>query len=158
MHSDRCVCCGRYVPEGTMVCPVCLDENAPSTEEKIQQLKEYLQKKHTGRKNVITNGELAGIFGIDGRVIQKYVKRLRSRGIPICSCNEGYFYAVDQRDINDTVAFLNEKVTGTSNSRTSLLYAVISKHTKNASKKVKKIRIVMEEEEGDEEEFSIIME
>ena len=34
MNDERCVCCGKYVPEGRMVCPECekkktgRDENA----------------------------------------------------------------------------------------------------------------------------------
>lgn len=27
MDTDRCVCCGDYVPEGTMVCKQCLPQN-----------------------------------------------------------------------------------------------------------------------------------
>lgn len=35
MNEDRCVCCGRYVPEGTMICWTCsqlLDEDTLQTE------------------------------------------------------------------------------------------------------------------------------
>jgi len=38
--SDACVCCGVYVPEGSMVCPECLRKYARAEETKRSQIKE----------------------------------------------------------------------------------------------------------------------
>ena len=161
INDDRCVCCGRYVPEGRMVCPLCEDCPSPGDKEteqmkresSIKDLVEYLKSDHVGKGSAITGCELSDRFGKDLTTIQRYVRKSRKNGIPICSCNKGYFYAADQDEINNTVAWMNNHVTGLSNSRTNLLYAVIT--SKAADKKVKKIRIVMEQEEGNDEEFSI---
>lgn len=154
-NNERCVCCGRYVPEGRMVCPICMENGSRSKNEKIDEVTRFLKDNHTGRDKAIIGENLEDFFGLSHRTFQRYIREIRKNGVPICSGNTGYYYAESQDEINDTVAWMNRMVTGVSNSRTGLLYAVISKPIR---KKVKKIRIVMEQEEGNAEEISIVVE
>ena len=39
-NSDRCVCCGAYVPEGRMVCPICEKGEKMSTKEILEYFKD----------------------------------------------------------------------------------------------------------------------
>lgn len=38
------------------------------------------------------------------------VNDLRCKGVPICSCNEGYYYADSDQDICFTIAHLNGRI------------------------------------------------
>lgn len=120
--SDSCVCCGRYVPEGSMVCPFCAVGIIPGVDKK-SAIHIYLKEYHKGKENAIHSKELQRIFATDGRDIRRKVSSLRQDGVPICSDEDGYYYADNQQEINKTVCRLNGMVTGVSNARTGLLFA-----------------------------------
>lgn len=40
---DRCVCCGKYVPEGSMVCSYCIQDNADRSAEFKRVIHGYWQ-------------------------------------------------------------------------------------------------------------------
>lgn len=86
---------------------------------------EYLRKHHTGREKAVYSRELQRLFCIDGRNLRRKISSLRQDGFPICSDENGYYYADSQKEINDTVARLNELVTKVSNARTGLLYSSV---------------------------------
>ncbi len=86
---------------------------------------EYLKKYHTGKKKAVFSAELERLFSMDGRTLRRKISSLRQDGYPICSDETGYYYADNQKEINDTVCRLNELVTKISNARTGLLYASI---------------------------------
>jgi biotin operon repressor len=86
---------------------------------------EYLMKNHTGKEKAVFSAELERLFSIDGRTLRRKISSLRQDGYPICSDETGYYYADNQKEINDTVCRLNELVTKISNARTGLLYASI---------------------------------
>lgn len=86
---------------------------------------EYLRKNHTGREQAVYSRELQRLFCIDGRNLRRKISSLRQDGFPICSDENGYYYADSQKEINDTVARLNELVTKVSNARTGLLYSSV---------------------------------
>ena len=120
--SDSCVCCGRYVPEGSIVCPLCAVGIIPGVDKK-SAIHIYLKEYHKGKEKAIHSKELQRIFSTDGRDIRRKVSSLRQDGIPICSDEDGYYYAYNQQEINKTVCRLNGMVTGVSNARTGLLFA-----------------------------------
>ncbi len=88
-----------------------------------KDLLEYLACGHKGSDNAVFSKELEQHFSLDGRSIRRIISKLRQEGIPICSGPNGYYYAGSQQEINDTIARLNDLVTGVSNARTGLLYA-----------------------------------
>ena len=93
--------------------------------EKCQAICDYLREYHTGRQNAVYSRELERRFDLDGRNVRRKISKLRQDGVPICSGDTGYYYAVSQDEVNDTVKRLNQLVTKVSNARTGLLYAQI---------------------------------
>ena len=85
----------------------------------------YLKKHHTGKTNAVHSNELEKLFDMTGRNIRYVVNHLRKEGFPICSDEDGYYYAETQAEINATVKRLNEFLTRVSNARTGMLYASV---------------------------------
>lgn len=65
---------------------------------------------HSGRAHAVTSKELQAVFGIRGSTLRSYINNIRTRGIPICSCNDGYYYPIDSADCKTTVAYLSERL------------------------------------------------
>lgn len=87
---------------------------------------EYLKKNHTGRDNAVHSKELERLFLTDGRNLRRKISSLRQDGYPICSDENGYYYADNQKEINQTVSRLNELVTKVLGARTGLLFASVT--------------------------------
>jgi len=77
-------------------------------------------KNHRGRKHAVSSKTLEAVFHIKGRAIRKAVNALRSNGIPVCSDENGYYYAVSQAEINATVAQLDSRIEKISTARNGL--------------------------------------
>lgn len=121
---DSCVCCGECVPEGRMVCPICEVATIRGTDKK-SAICAYLREYHTGKERAVHSRELQRLFCVDGRNLRRKISALRQDGFPICSDETGYYYADNQKEINNTVCRLNGLVTQVSNARTGLLFASI---------------------------------
>ena len=85
----------------------------------------YLKEHHTGKSRAILSRDLQRLFSIDGRNLRRKISALRQDGCPICSDESGYYYADNQKEINQTVYRLNGMLTKVSNARTGLLHASI---------------------------------
>ncbi len=120
--TDHCVRCKNYVPESSFVCPI-YEMMAMRRVDKKDAICEYLKQYHTGGKHAVPSKELEQRFSLDGRSIRRKINQLRQEGHPICSDQNGYYYAGNQHEINKTINRLNGLVTGVSNARTGLLYA-----------------------------------
>lgn len=46
MDMDYCVCCGRYVPEGTWVCKACMEKAEEKTEDDNRKEPPDLKKEY----------------------------------------------------------------------------------------------------------------
>lgn len=88
----------------------------------------YLKGNHRGEEQAVSSKELEQLFSLEGRSVRRIISALRQEGHPICSSQKGYYYAASQQEINETIARLNEFVTGISNSRTGLLFAKASQN------------------------------
>ena len=100
MMTDTCVCCGRYVPEGRMVCHGCEYYGGPfHVKDKKTAILECLKKNHTGKENAVHSAELQRLFSLDDRAVRRKVSALRKEGYPICSGDMGYYYAESQKAI-----------------------------------------------------------
>ena len=73
-------------------------------------LAEYLKDNHIGIENRIYGKQLAVMFNVDGTEIRRLVNEARSEGIPICSCDKGYFYSELPSDILKTVNSLTGRI------------------------------------------------
>ena len=154
MLEDRCVCCGIYVPEGFMICPLCEDEisnvkPARKTKEEHEadrtNILNYLKKEHKGKENAVFSKELEELCGIGDRDVRRHISALRKEGKPICSdFHKGYYYADSQDDVNDTVLGLSDYVSG-------LLESVTGLRTSKV-KDSQGIKITITIEHGDDEE------
>ena len=149
---EGCVCCGRYIPEGCMVCPACIRQSeAKPAIEKKEDLKAYLKRKHKGEENAVKSADLEDLFDMGGRDIRRCVSALRKEGVPICSdTHKGYYYAKDQEDVNATVSRLNEFLTGIANARTGLLFSKVEDMPK-----IKSVRICFTTGDGPDEELMV---
>lgn len=76
--------------------------------EKRMKICDYLREHRTGRGKAVYSRELQHIFELDGRSLRRKINRLRQEGEPICSCENGYYYAETQRELEDTIFRLNE--------------------------------------------------
>ncbi len=85
----------------------------------------YLRKHHTGKARAVHSSELERLFSLTGRTLRRRISRLRQDGYPVCSDENGYYYAENQNEINATVCRLNMLVTKISNARTGMLYASV---------------------------------
>ena len=63
----------------------------------------FLHKYHKGRKNAIVTEQIEKAVELEENDIRRLVSKFRREGIPICSCNEGYFYPNSYSEIIDTV-------------------------------------------------------
>lgn len=70
----------------------------------------YLKKNHIGSKNAVLSKQLEAAFSCKGKEIRRCINTLRTRGIPICSSADGYFYSEKPSDIARTVSQLRGRV------------------------------------------------
>ena len=63
-----------------------------------------LKKHHTGRENAIVSKQLKSLVGTKRSEVCRIVSRLRREGVPICSCNDGYFYPRSYSEVLDVVS------------------------------------------------------
>lgn len=120
--TEHGVCCGRYTSEKEKSCLECEVRPIYGADKK-SAICIYLRNHHKGKANAIHSQDLQRLFSIDGRNLRRKISSLRQDGIPICSDEDGYYYADNQQEINKTVRRLNGMVTGVSNARTGLLFA-----------------------------------
>lgn len=90
---------------------------------KAKVLCEYLKNNHAGRENVVSSKTLEAVLYIKNREIRRCVNILRCNGFPICSDENGYYYASMQQEIDDSIALLNNLITKISSAKNGLLTA-----------------------------------
>ena len=71
---------------------------------------DVIHGQHLGKNHAATSKELQATFGFNGSTLRKYINNIRSRGIPICSCNNGYYYPEQVSDCANTVSYLSERL------------------------------------------------
>ena len=77
---------------------------------------EYLSKYYRGSSKT-----LEAVFHVKGSEIRRIVNSLRSKGEPICSDYDGYFYADNQHEINATIAQLTSRIQKIAKARDGLV-------------------------------------
>ena len=82
---------------------------------------EHLKKYHRGQESAASSKELEAAFHIKGAELRRAVNRLRCDGQPICSNENGYFYAARQSEIRATVAQLTGRISKITAAKNGLL-------------------------------------
>ena len=82
---------------------------------------EHLKKYHRGQESAASSKELEAAFHIKGTELRRAVNRLRCDGQPICSNENGYFYAARQSEIRATVAQLTGRISKITAAKNGLL-------------------------------------
>lgn len=77
-----------------------------------EKLKIYLKDFCYGREHAQTSSELEKNLHLSGNDLRMLVHRLRRKGVPIGSGQEGYFYAATALEIYTTVRQLQGMVKG----------------------------------------------
>ena len=72
---------------------------------------QYLRENHCGEQNVVTSRILEEIFKMRGPELRRIINRLRSKCIPICSTDSGYFYAETEDELQRTIRQLRSRMT-----------------------------------------------
>lgn len=83
-----------------------------------------LKRYHYGEQNAITSKELEVAFSVSGKNIRNAVNALRQRGEPICSEKSGYFYAVNEQEINRSIRQLTNRIINIAKAQRGLIKAV----------------------------------
>ena len=82
---------------------------------------QYLAKNFRGANNPVSSKTLEAVFHVKGTEIRRMVNSLRSKGEPICSDLDGYYYADNQHEINATIAQLSSRIQKIAKARDGLL-------------------------------------
>lgn len=73
-----------------------------------EEIKNFLMMKD-GRASAVTSRELTSLFNIEGKDLRPIIHDLRVEGVPICSCNRGYYYSEDKEEVRKVMESLNER-------------------------------------------------
>jgi len=63
----------------------------------------YLRSQHIGAENAVSSKYIEYFFDISGVEVRQIVNKLRCDGQPVCSNVNGYFYAKNSNEINNTI-------------------------------------------------------
>ena len=77
-----------------------------------EKLTTYLKDACPGRENAMTGNELEKLLHISGKDLRMLVNKLRRKGVPIGSGQEGYFYAVTAAEVYETILQLQGMLRG----------------------------------------------
>ena len=91
-----------------------------------EQLKKHLKGTCLGRRNAATYQELAQIFHISEKELQRQVNRLRQKQVPICGGPDGMFYAKNAGELYDTILKLKGMAAGLDKIIASLEAALVN--------------------------------
>lgn len=70
----------------------------------------YIKKYHQGREKAVSSAYLQKKFSISSRTVRKIVNQLRNDGNPICSDENGYYYAIDKDEVLNSVYQMNSRI------------------------------------------------
>ena len=95
-------------------------EHVDITEEFLAYLKRY----HTGEGKAVQSKGLEFRFQMSGRKIRDIVNELRCDGYPICSDENGYYYAANKKEVMRSISQLNSRIEKISEAKNGLVNAL----------------------------------
>lgn len=72
----------------------------------------YLKSECSGRKNIRKSHEIGSALKISGNELRRNINRLRRKGLPIASSQDGYFFAVTASEVYLTIRQLQTMAQG----------------------------------------------
>ena len=88
-----------------------------------EELLHRLEKHHTGYRNAVSSRYLEAVFRVGGKSIRKAVNALRCDGHPICSGEEGYYYAANSMELAATIRQLQSRIIKIAGAKNGLVRA-----------------------------------
>lgn len=82
------------------------------------------KRRHFGQCRAASSHQLETQLGISGRQLRQAVSDLRCAGHPICSGDDGYFYAETREELEATIRQLNSRISKIAGARNGLLRAL----------------------------------
>lgn len=71
----------------------------------MERVVNYIRN-HATKDLPVTNREISSVLNIAESQVRTKINKARSNGIPICSCDKGYWYSEDKADILQTIESL----------------------------------------------------
>lgn len=110
-----------------------------------QRLLAYLKENHQGMNKAAQSQSIEKRFHVSGRSIRNIVHILRCEGNPICSDENGYYYAATKRELVGSIRQLDSRISKIKQARDGLELAI--SNVKDADEhQVIKIWVVCEKE------------
>ncbi|NCC86378.1 MAG: hypothetical protein EOM05_00720 [Clostridia bacterium] len=82
---------------------------------------EYLKQNHKGKDNAVSSSTLETVFNLKGTEVRSIVNHLRATEHPVCSGENGYYYAENKKEIEMTISQLNSRIMKINNAKKGLL-------------------------------------
>jgi len=79
---------------------------------------------HTGKEEAVSSRYLQSRFCISSRTVRKLVNQLRNDGNPICSGDEGYYYAADRKELLTSIGQMTSRIKEIAKAKRGLVKAL----------------------------------
>ena len=84
----------------------------------------YIKEYHTGTSKAVPSAYLQGRFRISSRTVRKLVNQLRNDGNPICSGDNGYYYAADRKELLASIGQMTSRIREIAKAKRGLVKAL----------------------------------
>lgn len=86
----------------------------------MPKLLSHLEKRHLGCEMAINSRYLESRFHVCGSTIRRAVLLLRCQGYPICSGQNGYYYAETTMEVQETIRWFERRIQSTAKVKKAL--------------------------------------
>lgn len=84
----------------------------------------YLKRHHTGEGKAVQSRCLENRFHVSGRNVRNIVNTLRCDGNPICSDENGYYYAANKKEVMRSISQLDSRISKIAEAKNGLVNAL----------------------------------
>ena len=84
----------------------------------------YIKEYHTGISKAVPSTYLQSRFCISSRTVRKLVNQLRTDGNPICSGDNGYYYAADRKELLASIGQMTSRIREIAKAKRGLVKAL----------------------------------
>lgn len=73
-------------------------------------IEKYLREYSSGKDDPVCSKEIASAFGVPRTTVRRMINTARSNGVPICSCQNGYYITDKKDEIKETIKSLRGRI------------------------------------------------
>ena len=84
----------------------------------------YMKQYHSGKEKAVSSVYLQSIFFISSRAVRRFVNQLRNDGHPICSDENGYYYAKDKMELLSSIGQMTSRIIEIAKAKNGLVKAL----------------------------------